>query len=419
MSTALAAQVEKPHRPMSKMSYKIYVKRLDNTKTDKRRVKKGVRMMTWKHISSNQLYKASKTFTDDNMKLVYVKDVYPKISDKSNAIIICDAFEKFSHSQILWEYIKEQNSIYGIPKTDLDSYAEYLELKDRKKDKQKDGMNSANGKDKAENKDKDGNVIADVKEPNKTEVVETVTEVLKINEVEPTNNTNSDIIFPDASVYKGNKGCDGYLNDKQFQAFENSLAQFKTDEEKAKICMEYVYTYCFNTAQVMKLGMMMDGETYRYVFFKTAYEKVYDRDNFLHVKQLLLSSKLKQGINEIYIVPAIEKPYAVGIDEANANNCAVSETDFIKIKDEIRKESFSTLRVDIAKRLIKQYVCLSAVQIKELLPLFSLEVDKVEIAKYSYQYCIDKKNYSVVTGFFTSAASKDQVTEYINKYTGQ
>ncbi|HNQ68199.1 MAG TPA: DUF4476 domain-containing protein [Bacteroidales bacterium] len=420
ISTSLVAQVEKPHKPMSGLSYKIYCNRLEKPKKEKRRMKKGIRMMKFKYISSNQLYKAAKIFTDDQMRLLYVKDVYPKVSDKSNAIIICDAFDNFSHSQIMWDYIKEQNPLYGVPIPDMESYTDYLDLKDRKKDRQKDDL-VKNDNDKVKNDniedkpiDKDQNVDSEIikKEVEKNDIDKDS----KIIEETVEKPETVKISFPDPLNYKGNKGCDGYLSDKQFLAFANSLAQFESDEDKAKICMEYVYTYCFNTAQVMKLAMLMEGENYRYVFFKTAYEKVYDRDNFLYVKQLLTSSKLINGINEIYVVPGVEKPYATGTEES-INKCLVSDSDYEKVKTEIRKESFSTTRSESAKVFIKQYECFTAKQIYGLLPLFSLEADKLEIAKYSYRYCIDRNNYSVVRDFFTSADSKNEVSEYIKNYS--
>ncbi len=420
LSSSLVAQVDKPHKPMSRFSYNIYTKRLEKSKSEERRMKKGVRMMKFRHISSNQLYKASGIFTDDSQRLIFVKKVFPKISDKSNAIIICDAFDNFSNSTILWEYIKTQNKLYGVPEPDMNSYTEYLEMKDRKKDKQKDDL-ANNSSDKTDTKDvkDDKDVKVDVKK-DEAVVVDKVDEIVKTdNQVVDTNAPEviNGITFPSPNAYIGNKGCDSYLNDKQFLAFANSLAQFPTDEEKAKICMEYVYTYCFNTAQVMKLSLMMGGENFRYIFLKTAYEKVYDKDNFLYVKQLLMSSKLKSGINEIYIVPGTNKPYAVAETEEPAVKCFVSDSDFEKIRSEIRKESFSTTRLEVSKRLVKDYSCLSSSQIKDLLPLFSLEADKLEMAKFSYKYCLDRKNYSVVTGFFTAQASKNEINEYINAFS--
>ncbi len=411
----LSAQDSKSHKPMTKWGYNFFVKRMEKPDNDKRRMKKGVRILKRKHISSNQLYKASLLFSDDEMRLGFVKEVYPSITDKSNAIVVCDAFDRFSHQTILWNYIQAQNVYYGVNESDMASFQDYLDMRDGKKDKQRD-KNKDNETDNtvviAENSIQDETNTEEVVEEDKTNEIESITEVVETPEVPSTG-----LVFPDPTVYTGiNKGCDGCLNDKQFLAFANSVAQFEDDEEKAKICMEYVYTYCFTTEQVMKLGVIMKGEKYRYVFFKTAYEKVYDKDNFLHVKQLLETPSFINGINEIYEVPRSEKPHAVAEEIETKSICSVSDSDYSSIKSEIRKEYSSTARAEVAKRLIKEYKCSSSEQIKGLLSLFSLEEDKLDVAKYAYEYVLDRRNYGVVSGYFTSQGSKNSIKEYINEF---
>ncbi len=409
--TAFSQEIES-HKPMGRWSYNFLTKRIEKPKRDERRMKKGVRIIKRKHISSNQVYKLSLLFNEDEYRLGFVKGVYPSITDKSNAIVICDGFEKFSHQTILWEYIQKENKRYGIEQADIASYQEYLDMRDRKKDKQYD-------KDKDKNKD-----VADFSNQEENDIDK------NNSEIENENNNDSDvtkeivnqesesnespIVFPNAHAYTGtNKGCNGFLGEKQFTAFANSVAQFEDDEEKAKICMEYVHTYCFTTEQVMKLGIIIKNETYRYVFFKTAYEKVYDKDNFLHVKQLLTNKKFRIGINEIYEVPNTDKPRPVDI-ESSTETCILYDADLEKIKSEIRKESFSSTRLDVAKVLIKHYGCISSAQIKVLLPLFSLEEDKIDFASFAYEYTNDKKNFTLVRDYFTSQESKDKILEIMS-----
>ncbi|PLX08245.1 MAG: hypothetical protein C0596_08115 [Marinilabiliales bacterium] len=242
---------------------------------------------------------------------------------------------------------------------------------------------------------------------------------MKNSDSEKDNNThdnNNPIIFPDAATYSGlNKGCDNYLDDKQFLAFANTVAQFEDDQEKATICMEYTHTYCFTTAQVMKLGVIISDEASRYIFFKTAYEKVYDKDNYLYVKQLLQNDKFIFGINNIYEVPQGEKPHPVSIEEEEIQEkCVLSEEDFTNIKSEVRKESFSTTRLAISKKLIPKYNCISSEQVKYLLGLLSLEADKIELAKFAYAYTLDPQNYTLVRDYFTSQESRDEISKIIS-----
>ncbi len=422
------------HKPMGKFSYKMLTKRIERPKTDKKRMKKGIRIIKRKHISSNQLYKLSLLFNEEEYRLGFVKSAYPRITDKSNAIVICDGFEKFSNQTILWEYIKKENKKYGIDGIDIASYQEYLELKDRKKDKQYDknkdkdldlDLNKDNKSDKEEspkkyNKEssKDGKKESD---SNKTEPKKTN------NKDEETNNNSNEtikeentqsIIFPNAKTYTGtNKGCNQRLNDKQFLAFANTVARFETDKEKATICMEYAHKYCFTTTQVMKLGLLISNETSRYIFFKTAYEKVYDKDNFLHVKQLLKNDKYILGINSIYEVPKTEKPTAIDANEPTntRENCKLSENDFNDFKSKVRKETFSTTRLEVAKVLLPKYKCISSKQVKGIIGLLVLEEDKLEFAKFAYSFTNDKQNYTIIKDLFRSQQHKDEIIEIMKK----
>jgi len=279
---------------MCRWSYNFLTKRIEKPESDERRMKKGVRIIKRKHISSNQAYKLSLLFNEEEYRFGFVKGIYPSITDKSNAIIIVDGFEKFSYQTILWEYIQAENRKYGLEETDITSYQEFLEMRDRKRDRQYD---------KGEDDDKDLIIEEEEVEENTlsehTEEAENTSEAteteLEENQLEEINNS---ITFPDATAYTGkNKGCDKYLSEKPFLAFANTVAQFDNDKEKAIICMEYTEKYCFTTSQIMKLGIIINNEASRYVFFKTAQEKVYDQDNFHHVKQLLTNEKFMKELD--------------------------------------------------------------------------------------------------------------------------
>lgn len=390
-------EAQKAQNPMGKFTYKWYYKRLSKINKDEKRLKKGVKRLNKKNISTNQLYKACYLFEDENLRLVYVKELYPRITDKSNAILLCDAFEKTSHIMMLWEYIKLENPKYNVPLSSLDSYADYLKLKDKDKDKQKDdpAKKTENKLDPSMDKLENPNT-AKVEDKSTTELAD--------------QKSDSKIIFPDASIYKGKKGCDSYLNDNQFKAFANTLAKFETDEEKTKICMEYAYKYCFTTSQVMQLSVLLVGENFKYIFFKTAYDKVYDQENYMNVIQLLKSEKLIQEIKDL---ANSMKGDSMSV---SLKDCLVSKEDYEKIKLGIRNESNSTNKLDVAKNMVKKYKCLNSQQIAGILPLFSFEADKIDLAKYAYEFTVDKDNYIIVINYFTSYELKENLKEYIRKF---
>lgn len=293
--SAFTQEVES-HKPMWRFCYKILTNRLERPKRDKRRMKKGIRIINRKHISSNQAYKLSLLFSEDEYRLGFVKGIYPRITDKSNAIILIDGFEKFSYQTILWEYIQSENKKYGIEQTDIKSYQEFVDMRDRKRDRQYDKLDDEEDDEEEEKniqEKKDENVISENNEEPEDSSEKTESE---LEEKQPEKNEHS-VFFPDAEAYKGkNKGCNDYMSNNAFQAFANTVAKFEEDKKKAIICMEHTNKYCFTTSQVMKLGAIIKNEASRYVFFKSAKEKVYDKDNFHHVKQLLTNEKFIEEI---------------------------------------------------------------------------------------------------------------------------
>jgi hypothetical protein len=87
---------------------------------------------------------------------------------------------------------------------------------------------------------------------------------------------------------------------------------------------------------------------------------------------------------------------------------------FDQLKQAIRNENIS----DSKEKLAKQYIALNyftAVQVKELVQLFTFESNKVEIAKFAYKYTIDKGNFFAVYSAFTFSSSKEEVMDYIQK----
>ncbi len=101
----------------------------------------------------------------------------------------------------------------------------------------------------------------------------------------------------------------------------------------------------------------------------------------------------------------------------NDNNVgmAMNSQSFSSFKQSISNESFDNTRMNIAKSVINTNYFTSA-QIKELLPLFSFEGNKLEMAKYAYKNTLDKNNYFSVADCFTFSSNKDELMRYIQNY---
>lgn len=71
-------------------------------------------------------------------------------------------------------------------------------------------------------------------------------------------------------------------------------------------------------------------------------------------------------------------------------------------------------KLAIAKQIIAVNYFTSA-QVRDLVQLFSYENSKLDIAKYSYTYTLDKGNYFVVNDALAYAGSKEELARYLQQ----
>lgn len=93
----------------------------------------------------------------------------------------------------------------------------------------------------------------------------------------------------------------------------------------------------------------------------------------------------------------------------------IKDQAFASLVETLRKESFETTRVKLAKQAVEQYSFMS-VQVKQLLQLFSFEESRLDMAKYMYPLTIDKPSYFQVYDVFSFSASKEQLSAYVRDY---
>lgn len=93
----------------------------------------------------------------------------------------------------------------------------------------------------------------------------------------------------------------------------------------------------------------------------------------------------------------------------------MSNADFNRAKETLRREMFENTRVDIAKSIINSNLFTTS-QVKELLNLFTFENNKLDLAKYAYRYTLDKNNYYIVNDAFTFSTSREELARFIRDY---
>jgi hypothetical protein len=96
----------------------------------------------------------------------------------------------------------------------------------------------------------------------------------------------------------------------------------------------------------------------------------------------------------------------------NYSKRAMDKASFDQLKKSIANESFDNTRTTVAKQYISVNYFNSS-QVKQLVELFSFENSRLEIAKYAYDYTVDKGNYFMVNDAFSFSTSKDSLMDFI------
>jgi len=97
------------------------------------------------------------------------------------------------------------------------------------------------------------------------------------------------------------------------------------------------------------------------------------------------------------------------------NYKSVSEQEFAQMREHLRRKNLENDRVTMARQIVETNH-LSSRQVHQLLQLFSYESNKLDLAKAAYRNTIDKNNYYLVYDVFYFVRSREELTQYIEKF---
>jgi len=98
-------------------------------------------------------------------------------------------------------------------------------------------------------------------------------------------------------------------------------------------------------------------------------------------------------------------------NSSNWNN-GTDESTFRQLKDYVSKQSFDSNKLSAAKESSRTHRLKSS-QVAELCKLFSFDDNRLEYAKYAYDYVTDKSNYFLVNNTFSFSSNSDELRTYI------
>ena len=86
---------------------------------------------------------------------------------------------------------------------------------------------------------------------------------------------------------------------------------------------------------------------------------------------------------------------------------------FDEALESISSKTFAGTKLTIAKQVVSAN-CLKCKQVKEIMKQFTFESDRLEFAKYAYQYTWDINNYFLLNDAFEFESSVDDLNRFIN-----
>jgi hypothetical protein len=90
----------------------------------------------------------------------------------------------------------------------------------------------------------------------------------------------------------------------------------------------------------------------------------------------------------------------------------MSSTDFDRLKQTVESQYMDDTRKNVAMQAVRGNN-LSASQVAELMQIFSFESNRLEFAKFAYNYSNDKSNFYLVNSAFRFSSSVDDLNNYI------
>jgi hypothetical protein len=199
------------------------------------------------------------------------------------------------------------------------------------------------------------------------------------------------------------------LEDEGLQDQIRALTAEGSTPERLEKAHRIVRAHRLSSLQVKAIAAKLNDDSARLQFALAAYPLTVDPENFYEVYDAFSSfskvMRLHDGIREIrrpLPPPVVQVPRIV------------TDEDLRGMLKALRSESFDQTRSKVARQILStsQRQFLSR-QIKQMLDCFDFENNKLELAKFAYDYVADREMYFTVNESFDFDASKQNLARYL------
>jgi hypothetical protein len=236
-----------------------------------------------------------------------------------------------------------------------------------------------------------------------------------------------------------NRNCRSAMPDNLFRQRHKAITAARSESQKFEMAKILALDECLSTLQVKSVADILRNDFDKLEFAKMSYQNTVDKENFYNVfdsfthmsTAFLLYDYLQEKNSLSYPIdylppshgdnnynnPIHDNEYHGGNfnnnDQGMNGPCHITQREFENMLQTIRNESFDDTKITIIKNILKLNPCIRTQQLKEVIALLSFDANKLEIAKYAYEYTLDRENYYSIADSLTFSSSKEDLMKFI------
>lgn len=340
------------NQPLSSQQFQQRYQQIKNRTTESSKLQLASQLVKSLCFSSEQIKEIALLFENDNTRLQFAKSAYNNTTDKENFYEVYDAFIYYSAVFRLHDFIS--------------------------------------GNPEESNNESIANEEIQIKFPN--------------------------FNYPEFKNYRGQKNCDRYISDNQFNYIANQIHSTSDEQIKLSKANKLIQNNCIPTAYLMRIGSLFASESNKYEFAKMGLKSVYDIDQYIEMKQIFSTPRSRSNFADFLASEqSTTSGQTTGSGQVAVAECHITDNEYNQIISSLNNESFNSAKLQAAKYMIETKKCLSAIQLKGIIELFSYENSRLEIAMHGYDFTKNKDDYyTIVSEALGFESSKRKLLNYIN-----
>jgi hypothetical protein len=203
------------------------------------------------------------------------------------------------------------------------------------------------------------------------------------------------------------------LTEDHFREKLGGVSAAPSESQQLDYAKQIAASHLLSSLQVKAIASKLKDDAARLEFATAAYPHTVDPENFYEVYDAFTTFSKMMRLHDR--VRSLERPSQVQTVVVPESR---SEAEFQEILRSLQKESFDQTRMKVAKQILASSTRrFRSEQIKRMLGCFDFEQNKLELAKYAYDYTLDPEMYFLVNDAFDFVNTKETLARYIESRT--